>query len=121
MKGLIRSVIVPCGAAVFAHLSPEYSVAQWHNSTSNEDRIRPTVSLPALAQLIRDELQPSFFRIQTDSQLVAQQPQWIGRLRGDSGQYSALMLRWLLLLNAVKDREEAAGGRRRRKPAWLLG
>lgn len=111
-RALIRSVIKPYGAAVFAHLSPEHSIAKWHDSTRSDDRPRQTATPLALARLIRDEFAPGFLRIQTDSELIAKQPQWVGHLRGDSRQYSALMLRWLVLLHAIKGEEVAGGGRR---------
>lgn len=110
-RALMRSVVAPTGAAIFAHLSPEYSSAVWHHQTSEGERPHQTVTLEALERLIRNELEPRHLTIQTDEELKTQQAHWAGHVRGDSRQYSSLLLRWLLLLKSLEQAEAEAGRR----------
>ena len=86
-------------AVVFAHLSPEQTVASWHPAQVAHRVEGNSISL-SLIRDIRSEFQPRLLEVMTDEQVLASN-RWGGHLIGDAGQWSILMLRWLLLFEVM--------------------
>ena len=101
-------------ASLFAHLSSEHSYASWHRTVGIPLNGAPaSSSVGTLAANLQQLFGASLklLTMQTDAELLSMHygHEWVGSLMGDSQSQSLLMLRWAILLRAVKHHEAERG------------
>ena len=112
---LLKNVVRPTSAALFAHISPQHDYAPWHNYSFVADDGDPEDDL---ATALRREFDPlPYLRVEPDEQVIRRRQQsnggsnrWYGAIPWLE-RPSVLFFRWVLLLEALEVDERRRANR----------
>ena len=112
---LLRNVVRPTSAALFAHISPQHDYAPWHNYSFVADAGDPEDDL---ATALHREFDPlPYLRVEPDEQVIRRRQQsnggsnrWYGAIPWLE-RPSVLFFRWVLLLEALEVDERRRANR----------